>query len=340
MRNLLPAVGFLLFVFACHKNPATDPNDNTLLFEKPEHFPEPVYTFENNPLSREGFELGRKLFYEPLLSVNGTISCGSCHHQAEGFSDAGKAFSTGTDQRKGLRNSPALSNLAWYPAFMMDGGINHIEVMPIAPITDSLEMAEELTQVLAKLQAHPEYPGLFKAAFNNDKVTTQNMLYALAQFMAMMVSHQSRFDQFLQGKIKFSPAESKGYFIFEKNCAGCHAGPLLTDFSYRNNGLDAHSADPGRARITQKPGDHGKFKVPNLRNVALSPPYMHDGRFNSLEEVIDHYSEGIVANPNLDSTLSAPLQLSSAEKSQLLEFLKTLTDFNYIHTESLSDPNP
>ncbi|HCQ17523.1 MAG TPA: hypothetical protein DIU20_14740 [Cryomorphaceae bacterium] len=199
-------------------------------------------------------------------------------------------------------------------------------------------MHEDLAQVLQKLQQHPDYPALFEKAFGSDSITSKHFLYSLAQFMSMMVSANSKFDRFLQDKAILSPAEQRGYELFKINCAHCHTGALTSDFSYRNNGLDIYSEDAGRARITLKEEDHGKFKVPSLRNVALSTPYMHDGRFESLQEVINHYSEGIQATTNLDPSL-APMHFSEEEKADLVLFLTTLTDEEYTQHTELSDPS-
>lgn len=340
--HLLWVVGVLLLVSSCKPDSTTVQPSSFTGFERPEHFPAPVYNFKNNPVSKEGFELGRKLFYDPILSSTGNISCGSCHHQEAGFSDPGKEFSTGVNGKSGKRNSPALSNLAWYPSFMADGGINHIEVMPVAPITDSLEMSNSMADVMTRLNGSLAYRKLFKAAFDVDSISDQKLLYALAQFMSMMVSAESKFDQQILGKNVFSQSEKRGYSIFKQNCASCHSGVLTTDFSFKNNGLDLMSADIGRARVTQNEADRGKFKVPSLRNVELSYPYMHDGRFNTLEEVVNHYTVGIQATPNLATELSQPIVLSEQDKQDLIKFLTTLTDYNYITKSSLtaSGQNP
>ncbi len=336
---LLYAVGILLLFMGCQPEETVLQPVSFLELQVPPHFPQPVYSFENNPTTPAGFKLGRKLFYDPLLSKNGTISCGSCHFQEAGFSDPGKAFSLGVDGKPGLRNAPALANLAWFPLFMADGGINHIEVMPIAPLTDSLEMAEDLNNVLAKLQKHPEYPDLFKTAFDSDSITDQKMLYALAQFMGLMVSASSKYDHVIKGEDHFNESEKRGYTLFKQNCGSCHKEPLLTDFSFRNNGLDIQSKDAGRARVTQNESDYGKFKVPSLRNVELTYPYMHDGRFTTLSEVLDHYTNGIQSAPNLDPELINPIQMNSQDKEDLLRFLSTLTDYEYISDPSFSKSN-
>ena len=324
---------------ACKKDPKARTTSSNFELQVPEHFPEPWYKFGKNKLSPEGVALGRKLFYDPILSENNQVSCGSCHHQDAGFSDPGMAFSLGTQGKPGMRNSTALANMVWMPSFMADGGINHIEVMPIAPLTDSLEMNEDLLSILSKLNKHPEYPILFSDAFGEDSITDQKMLYALAQFMSVMISGNSKYDQVYQGLVNFDASEASGYQIFQARCASCHREPLLSDFSYRNNGLDSISADPGRSRISLREEDHGKFKVPGLRNVEFSAPYMHDGRFEDLMSVIEHYNEGLARPVNLDSSLTVPLNLTGQDKQDLLAFLKSLTDYEYITNTSLSDPN-
>ena len=330
--------GFLILIVACNKESQPADISDPYKLDLPEHFPEPWYTFANNPVSERGVALGRRLFYDPMLSENNKISCASCHHQAAGFSDPGMKFSLGTKAKPGMRNSPALANLAWMPHFMADGGINHIEVMPLAPLLDSLEMNEDLINILIELNQHAEYPSLFHEAFGVDSITDQLLLYALAQFMSSMISANSKYDKVLLGIESYELDEFRGYQIFKAKCGSCHKEPLLSDFSFRNNGLDSISEDPGRKRITLKSEDHGKFKVPGLRNVALSYPYMHDGRFNDLMEVIDHYNEGLAHPENLDDSLKAPMKLSVRDKQDLLAFLHTLTDYEYLYNTALSDP--
>ncbi len=326
--------GWCMFlIFGCGK----EPNEINKGFQPPAHFPNPIYNFENNPFSEAGFELGRRLFFDPILSKDSSISCGSCHHQQYAFSDFPKVLSTGVNGEIGLRNSPALFNLAWSPAFMYDGGINHLEVMPIAPITDFLEMNESLTRVLEKLNQHPEYPTLFKTVFNRDEINDRLFLLALAQFMGGMISANSRYDDFVTGKKKFTSDEFSGYQLFKQHCSACHAEPLMTDFSYRNNGLAIHSNDPGRMRITALREDSAKFKVPSLRNIELTAPYLHDGSLSSLDEALERYAQPAVSE-NLDALLVNGIQLSKTEKEQLLTFLKTLTDFTFISDERFSKP--
>jgi cytochrome c peroxidase len=308
-------------------------------FYVPDGFPAPVYNFQNNPITQDGFKLGRRLFYDPLLSRDSTISCGSCHQQFVAFAHADHRFSHGIDNLLGSRNSPGLYNLAWFPNFMWDGGVNHIEVQPIAPIDNPVEMDETLANVIVKLQRSSYYPQMFQKAFGSDSITAQHMLRAMAQFMGAMISASSKYDDYRAGKVSFTTSEMNGLNVFRAKCASCHTEPLLTDMQFRNNGLDSvFYTDAGRGHITQLPQDSGLFRVPSLRNVALTYPYMHDGRFGSLTQVLDHYSSGIVQSSTLDPLLNpGGMNLSAQEKSDVISFLNTLTDFKYISDKRFSE---
>lgn len=327
-----------LILTSCEPDVQDAPTKPFKGFVAPAHFPAPVYTFENNPVTESGFELGRKLFYDPRLSVDGTISCGSCHAQVHGFADHNIPLSFGVEGRMGTRNTPGLANMAWTPAFMWDGGVNHIEVMPIAPISEHAEMANNLSDLIAYLQAETEYPAVFEKTFGSSQINSQNLLRAIAQFQGSMVSASSKYDQWITGSIDLTPEEHHGREIFEAKCATCHSGPLFTDFSYRNNGLDSAFADKGRMRITLNPADEGAFRVPSLRNVALTAPYMHDGRYRSLLAVLDHYDNGVVQSSTLDPLLSGGIPITEDEKARLSDFLKTLSDYEFISDHRFSEP--
>ena len=299
----------------------------------PEGWPAPRYDFANNPVTREGFALGRKLFYEPRLSRDGSVSCGSCHQQFAGFAHFDHAVSHGIGGLNGTRNAPELANLAWQPDFMWDGAVHHLEVQPIAPISNAVEMGETLANVITKLQASRDYPALFEQAFGTPGIDSQRLLRALAQFTGTLVSARSRYDL---GTL--SREETKGLAVFRQHCAACHNEPLFTDHSFRNNGLDAIPKDAGRALISGKPEDTGRFRVPSLRNVAVSPPYMHDGRFDTLEQVLDHYAQGIAHTPALDPLLARPLRLNETERAALLGFLQALTDERYLSDVRFAEP--
>jgi cytochrome c peroxidase len=310
-----------------------------LAFQVPPGFPPPVYTFDENPVSEATFQLGRKLFYDPLLSATNDVSCHTCHAQVHGFADHGNAVSTGILNRKGKRNSPALANLAWYPALMHDGGIVHLEQQPLAPIQDTNEMGETLAGVIQKLTAHPDYPALFEQAFGSPEINSARLAKSLAQFMAFMVSANSKYDRFIQGKATFSAQELRGLNAFRTHCASCHTEPLFSDFAYRNNGLALSYPDAGRAIITQDPSDVGRFKTPSLRNVELTYPYMHNGQFFTLESVVEHYAQGVQPHPNLGPGLSGNLPLTAQDQADLVAFLLTLTDHSYLGNLRLAEPN-
>lgn len=337
-RNLTLIFFPLLFlIIACVKN-----NDNQSLKNQglviPNYIPEPLYKFENNPTSIEGFELGRMLFYDPILSSDSSISCGSCHHQSHAFADQSIDFSIGVNGRKGLRNSPALFNLSWQPYYMWDGGINHIEIMPLAPLTNHLEMNETISNILLKLNRNSRYKSYFNAVFNKDPIDDKMMFLALAQFTAQINSFGSKYDQMRQHKLSFSQDELNGYELFKQHCNTCHKEPLFSDFSFRNNGIDSILKDEGRGMVTQQNNDKGKFKVPSLRNIELTSPYMHDGRFNSLNQVINHYSESIKNSTTVDQSLINNIHFSENEKHQLITFLKTLTDSELTKSIQFSAP--
>ncbi len=329
---------FLVFLlFSCKKDNEIVPVDN-FVFKKPSYFPEPHYTFENNTLTKLRFELGRDLFYDTILSLDNSISCASCHSQTHGFSDHNVELSAGVDGTLGVRNSPSLANLAWYPSFMWDGGVNNIETLSVAPITNPLEMHETIYQVIGKLNANTAYRSKFKLAYAVDSITDQKMLQALAQYMAMLISDDSKYDKYKKGTYKFTADENEGYTLFQSKCASCHTEPLFTDFSFRNNGLDATFTDIGRGLITQNTADNGKFKVPSLRNVQLTYPYMHDGRYFTLSQVLDHYANGVQSSSTLDPALSAGIPLTADEKLKIIAFLKTLTDYTFMANPIFSEP--
>lgn len=313
-----------------------------ITFQVPAGFPAPVYDFSDNEVNRKRFELGRKLFYDPILSRDNTISCGSCHQQEGAFAHIDHRVSHGIDNLNGNRNSPVLFNLAWHSSFFWDGGVNHIEVQPISPIQNPIEMDETLANVVFKLQNSSTYRSLFLEAYGSDSITSQMMLKAMAQFMALLVSSDSKYDKYIRGESggSMTTQEIRGLNLFRQKCASCHVEPLFTDLTFRNNGLDSvFSDDPGRALITQNAADSGKFKVPTLRNIELSFPYMHDGSLNTLDKVLDHYISGVKNTPTLDPSLNGGIQLTTQEKSDIISFLRTLTDNKFVTNPEFSDPN-
>lgn len=325
---------------ACQKDAVLEnPVSNSLELDFPSYFPQPHYQFITNVLSKDRVTLGRELFYDPILSIDSTISCASCHMQTAAFSDAGRTLSIGVNGAKGTRNSPAIFNMLWNTSFMWDGGINHLEIMPLAPLTVENEMGEEMNHLLAKLKSNPKYVQLFKNAFGETGINATNFFYSLAQFMGSLIAADSKYDDFRKGKRVLSEDEQKGYQLFLAHCNQCHKEPLFTDYSFHNNGIDTQFTDIGRGRITLENLDEGKFKVPSLRNVSLTAPYMHNGQMNTLSEVIDHYSEGIKQSGTLAVSLQGGFHFSKEEKQQLLLFLHTLTDRNLVLNSEFSAPS-
>ena len=332
MKFLFPFFIAVLFILGCKKDKVTI---EEFKLEYPSYFPTPHYSFEQNELTRERFDLGKKLFFDPILSLDNTISCGSCHAQTHAFADHNVSFSSGVGGAIGTRNSPSITNMIWQKSFMWDGGVNHIEMFSIAPITNPLEMNETIPGILEKLNNSSYYRKAFKDTYGVEEVNDQVLFRSLTLFMAMIVSADSKYDKWRQGKVNLSNSEKDGLDLFRQHCASCHTEPLFTDHSYRNNGLDSEFNDLGRALITLDPSDNGKFKVPSLRNIELTYPYMHDGRFWSLDEVMDHYSEGVHASETLDPLLTNGISLNNEEKSALLAFLKTLTDYSLLNNKLL-----
>lgn len=311
-------------------------------FKKPSNFPDPVYKFENNQVTKAGFELGRKLFFDPILSADNTISCGSCHIPTSAFTQHGHSVSHGINDLLGTRNSPPIMNLAWSNAFMWDGGIVDLDLQPIAPLTSHVEMGETMTNVLTKLKNNANYTSQFKAAFGSEEITNIKMLKALSQYMLMCVSAESKYDSVMRKQQVFTKEENEGYVIFQNKCNSCHQAPLFTDNRFRNNGLQPSQLnDPGRMLITLLNTDKYQFKVPSLRNLAYTAPYMHDGRFLNLDAVLAHYSQGVVSTENLDPLLvngnKLGIELTENEKSKLLLFLNTLNDKKFITNQMLAE---
>jgi cytochrome c peroxidase len=340
MKSLISLILFVSAIFileSCRKD--TVPTEN-ISFYQPTRFPEPHYSFQNNPQSEAKFLLGRDLFYDPILSSDSTISCATCHAQTHAFADHGVALSSGVNGTLGKRNSPSITNMAWMKSFMWDGGVNHLEVFSVAPIINVLEMHETMANVVDKLNHNDYYQAKFLNAFEISVITDQHLLFALTQFMAGIISDQSKYDKYVLGEVELTQEELSGLSLFRQHCATCHHEPLFTDHTYRNNGLDnSFEDDLGRGLITLDTNDNGKFKVPSLRNVSLTYPYMHDGRFYTLDQVLNHYSEGIhSSSPNLDPLLAAPLELSANEKNALKAFLNTLTDYELLDNKKLSEP--
>lgn len=294
----------------------------------PDYFPKPVYDFKKNPLKHSTVELGRKLFYDPILSRDHTISCSSCHLSNQAFSHAGNHLSKGIEDGIGDRNSPAIFNLAWQKTFMWDGSVVNIDVQALAPINHPKEMGEDINVAVRKLNQSKEYKTLFYKSFGDSLATSERLMKALSQFQLTIVSANAKYDKVKQGKAKFTASENKGYQLFKQNCSSCHSEPLFSTYRFANNGLSFNPElnDNGKWNKTFEPADKLMFKIPSLRNLAYTYPYMHDGRFKTLYEVLEHYEKGIVKSPTLAKELQTPIIFNSQEKDDLLDFLATLND--------------
>ncbi len=310
------------------------------LFNVPDNWPKPVYDFSKNPLSKERIELGRTLFYDPILSRNNTISCNSCHSSFTAFAHVDHALSHGIDNKIGTRNAPALTNLAWQKTFMWDGAVNHLEMQPLAPISNASEMDSKIDSVVRKLQRTQNYPVLFYKAFSDSIITGEHALKAISQFMLTLISANSKYDSVMRKQTLFTSQENNGYRLFKQNCSSCHTEPLFTNFQFENNGLpvDTTLRDYGRVIVTKNQDDSLKFKVPTLRNIEFSFPYMHDGRFKHLSDVLKHYTTEIQQSNTLSEKLKRPIALTSNEKVDLTAFLLTLTDQEFLHDRRFRDP--
>ncbi len=311
---------------------------------------------EDNPLTKDGVALGRMLFYEELLSANNKVSCGTCHKQRLAFTD-GLRQSVGVDGTPTKRNSMSLSNLLWVRSLFWDGRSDGLEQQAIVPLTDPHEMGQSLEASSKKLKGTKTYPVLFEKAFGTKEINGDRIVKALSQFERTLISADSKYDQYLRGEYKLTESELNGLNLFSSgpqpdknirggNCLHCHGMPKTFSDIFHNNGLDSVYSDRGRAEITTNDADNGRFRVPTLRNIAVTGPYMHDGRFNTLEEVINHYSDHIKQSETLSPFIgevsneegAIGLRLTEKEKTDIIAFLHTLTDKNFISNPEFSDP--
>lgn len=309
-------------------------------FTVPPQWPKPVYDFKRNPISTANVELGRVLFYDPILSRDQTISCASCHSVYTAFTHVDHALSHGIEDRIGTRNSPTLMNLAWHRSFMWDGAINHLDMQALAPISHPKEMDEKIERVVSKLQSASLYRQLFYNAYGDTAVTGQRTLKAISQFLLTLVSAQSKYDSVMRNEASFTKQELSGYQLFKQHCSSCHTEPLFTNLQYENNGLPVDTAlnDYGRMLVTHQPKDSLSFKVPTLRNIEFSFPYMHDGRFKKLSQVLNHYTGGIQRSNTLSKQLKRPIVFTSNEKVDMIAFLLTLTDRHFLFNPDYAYP--
>ncbi|MGX7686885.1 cytochrome-c peroxidase [Flectobacillus roseus] len=359
-KHLLLILG-LFVVVACHKK-ADEPSPETF-FVAPSHFPKPVYPIDSNVITAVGFDLGKNLFYDGILSKDSTIACGECHRQTYVFTHHMHDLSHGIYGRVGLRNAQSLQNLAWRERFQWDGKAATLNEQPILPIEHPDEMDDDIDNVVARVGRHKGYQDKFKAAFGSEGVTKDRLLKALTQFMLSLVSYQSRYDKYVlkDASASFTQDELDGMSLFNsKGCSNCHKGVLFTDESFRNNGLSKFErtkieyvnekpvlqivVDEGRFRVTGNANDKFKFKVPSLRNVAASSPYMHDGRYTSLLEVLNFYDASVQDYGTLDPVLRQSngrlgIQMTAEEKRKIIAFLNTLTDDTFLKDKRFAEPD-
>ena len=319
------------------------PNATPYHFTFSAFFPQPNLP-RDNPLTGEGVALGGKLFFDRRLSADNLESCANCHNPRRAFSQP-QRVSRGVDGDLGTRNAMSLENLAWKDSFFWDGRAASVRDQVLQPIQNPTEMDESLTNLAAKISADENYPRLFKNAFGSPEITSDRIARALEQFLLVQVSFDSKFDHVMNGTAKFTKEEARGYVLFNTeydpyhgqfgaDCFHCHGGPLFQSQDFANNGLDSAFTDLGRYNVTHRTGDEGKFAVPSLRNVAVTGPYMHDGRFQTLEQVVEHYCTGMKRSATLDPNLAkhpdGGVPLSTADKKALVAFLKTLTDEKFL----------
>lgn len=348
-RVIQIATAFLIFsLVSCQKGIEGNNVDAIAPLEymplvKPENFHRFTYDTSKNRMTRQGFELGRKLFYDEKLSRDNTVSCGSCHIQTSTFTQHGHPVSHGINDRLGTRNSQSIMNLAWSSSFFWDGGVFDLDLQPLSPITNPVEMDTDMNTILDKINADQSYRSPFKTVFGTPVADAQSVLKALSQFMLQCVSANSRYDKYVRNEGEtLTTIEMEGMVLFKSNCASCHSTDLFTDNQFHNNGLKPSAVnDKGRGSITLNEQDNYLFRTPSLRNLAYSSPYMHDGRFRTLEQVLDHYTQGVEEGPTLDSLLrhdsGVGIRLNKNEQTKIIAFLNTLNDENFIRDEKFSE---
>jgi cytochrome c peroxidase len=345
----------LVSVTSCKKDvplEKSNPAPQAVKLEVPGNFPAAEQDLDN-PLTAEGIELGRMLFYDVRLSGNNRISCASCHRQDLAFTDGVALSSIGVSGKTLDRHAPALFNLAWAKTGLFwDGGSKNLESQAFGPLTSADEMHQDLLVLETELKQVPDYVTRFKQAFN-EEIKSTNVVKALAQFQLTLISGTSRYDKFKRAEAggNLTTIELQGMNLVNSKCKACHSGELFTDDGYHNNGIDATFSDDhegifqGRFRVSFDPNDMGKFKTPSLRNVMLTAPYMHDGRFKNIDEVLDHYQFGIKISPTTDQLLyqnqgQLGIPLSQTEREAIIAFLGTLTDHEFITNKKINNPNP
>jgi cytochrome c peroxidase len=326
---LFVAAGTLV-LDSCRKTPVAEPT--FIGFNTPNGFPQPVYDFSNNPLTEEGFRLGKKIFFDHHLSVDGHVSCGSCHQPLAAFTTFEHDRSHGVNNTHTLRNAPGIFNMAWYREFKQDGSAGSLHEVYREHFTSPTGMGQIMSRIIEQLR-HEEYRILFRDAFGDGRVTEERIYKALDQYVLSLVSSNSKYDQVKRGEARFTAQEAAGYATFRAKCGTCHAEPLFTDLSYRNVGLeiDPQLADYGRMLVSGNPADSLKFRVPSLRNAEFTSYYGHDGRMSFFRMMLQHYRFGVNGSPTLDPLLANGMQLTNEEEDQIVAFVRTLSDSAFLN---------
>ncbi|MFN0214236.1 MAG: cytochrome-c peroxidase [Saprospiraceae bacterium] len=335
---------FFLLAIACHDLPlGPAPAPTPFVFQSPDNFP-PFFDPADNPTTLEGIALGRKLFYDPILSGDNTQACADCHRQENAFTDP-RQFSVGIDGLAGHRNSMSLVNIAWQHRLFWDGRVHGLEAQALKPIQDIIEMHESLDNAVAELQAKPEYTEMFWRAFGTERVDSSLIAKALSQFERTLISINSRYDRWKLGLDTLSESEYLGMLTFNENtiggCAQCHSfGAMFSDFQFKNNGLDSIPIDLGRFAVSGTPSEKGAFKIPSMRNIEYTAPYMHDGRFATLEEVLEFYNTGFHLGPFTDPAMYNLVKgrMSADDMKNIIAFLKTLSEPEFLTNPAFKKP--
>lgn len=357
----LKYIGLLCIMWcqmACKKQEETSPDNPSFVLNTPDHFGQSFVIPDDNPTTKAGVDLGRHLFFDKRLSATNEVSCASCHQPSKAFTD-GRAVSVGINGRTTNRSAMSLVNLLWVDRLFWDGRAKTLEEQALLPIQDVREMGLTLEELVQKLKAIPEYIPKFKEAFGTEEVSPDLVAKALAQFQRTLISAGSRYDKIARGEAQATAREQRAIDLFFThpepaapiplrggNCGDCHGGNLTTLNTFHNNGLELIPKDLGLAIVTGQASDNGKMRAPSLRNIALTAPYMHDGRFKTLEEVLEHYNEHIKAATNLDPLITAAsnevngktLALTTQEKADIVFFLKMLTDSTFIQNPVFQNP--